>query len=112
MGFWGTLNNILLEEHIPEKKEIIINEISVIKDLYNDMNKGVARRDASNIIKESAIRISRSLTLNDEINTYMVNIVSTVNPMVKHIASLRKVHRPSLDNQKTTIDLIRETQDK
>ena len=106
----NTLHNLLIDECVPENRNIINQEITVIKELYNDMQNGIARKDVSNIIKETAIRLSRNITLNDDVNAYMVNIVSTVNPMIKHIATLRKVHRPSLDNQQTTIDVIRYTQ--
>jgi hypothetical protein len=100
-----TLNDILLQETSQETIDFINQEIKVIESLSSDIKSGTTRTDVSDIIEETVTKLSRTLTLDDT----MTSRLATVNPMLKHMANLRPVRRASMMDQKTTIDLIRES---
>jgi len=100
-----TLNDLLLQETSQETIDFINHEIKVIENLSNDIKSGTTRTDVSDIIGETVTKLSRTLTLDDT----MTSRLATVNPMLKHMANLRPVRRASMADQKTTIDLIRES---
>jgi hypothetical protein len=90
------LNELLLNEKNEETIKIVNEEIKIVSELCTGIKNGTARIDSSQVLNNTIIRLG--------------NKVEAITPIIKHIASLKKIRRMSLENQKTTIDFIRESQ--